>query len=121
MLRKVLNIILVSILLISTTGFNVSQHYCGTRLVDVKLNNEVKPCCGTKSSCCHNEVNHYKLDEDFSFANRSIEMGTREVLISLFESEPIQNFINESFTSIVIKPPGVLFKNIVKITCCFLI
>jgi len=67
MFRKIGHILLIAILLIATMGFSLSKHYCGSRLVEVKINTEAKSCCanGCKSNCCHNENIHYQLKENF--------------------------------------------------------
>lgn len=67
MFRKIAHILLIAVLLISTMGFSLSKHYCGTRLVEVKINSEAKSCCGNgcKSNCCHNETIHFQLKDNF--------------------------------------------------------
>ena len=67
MFRKIIHIALIAVLLVSTMGFSLSKHYCGTRLVDVKINTEAESCCGDgcKSNCCHNETLVFQLKEDF--------------------------------------------------------
>ena len=67
MFRKIGHIILAILLLITTTGFYISKHYCSTRLVEISINSDVKPCCGDmgNSNCCHNETEHFQLKENF--------------------------------------------------------
>lgn len=64
MLRKFVNITTMCLLLISTTGFAVSEHYCGARLVSVEINKEAEPCCDS-GMCCHTEIQVFQLQEDF--------------------------------------------------------
>ena len=67
MFRKIAHIILALLLLITTTGFSISKHYCGSRLIEISINLEAEPCCdyvGT-SNCCHNETEYFQLKEDF--------------------------------------------------------
>ena len=67
MFRKIAHISLSFLLLISTVGFTISRHYCGSKLVEVSINSEADPCCddmGT-STCCHNETEYFQLDVDF--------------------------------------------------------
>lgn len=68
MLRKTHYIIIAVMLLISTAGFTVSKHYCGTRLIETSLNALPESCCDSTGTpnCCHNEVMHYQLDDDFT-------------------------------------------------------
>ena len=63
MIGKIIHIALAGILFFSTTGFAVSQHYCGDHLISVFVNSEDEPCCGQDSTCCHNETDHKQLDE----------------------------------------------------------
>ncbi len=78
MFRKTGHIILATLLLIATTGFSVSKHYCGSHLVEVAINSEIEPCCGDmgNSNCCHNETEYFQLKEDIvspaSFENTRI-------------------------------------------------
>ena len=74
MFRKTGNIALAILLLITTTGFSISKHYCGSHLVEVAINSEIEPCCGEmgNSNCCHNETEYFQLKEDF-VSSSSIE------------------------------------------------
>ncbi|PWD97517.1 HYC_CC_PP family protein [Marinilabilia rubra] len=64
MLRNVTNIIMTCLLLISTTGFAVSKHYCGNELISVELKTEADPCCDD-GMCCHTETQFLQLDNDY--------------------------------------------------------
>jgi hypothetical protein len=66
MIRKTGNILVMCLLLISTTGFSVSEHFCGTRLVSIEINKEAEPCCDN-GMCCHTEMHFFQLQEDFVF------------------------------------------------------
>lgn len=63
------------LLLVSTTGFSVSEHFCGTRLVSIDVNKEAEPCCDG-GMCCHSEINFYQLDEDFVTSANSFDSET---------------------------------------------
>ncbi len=59
--------IIAALLMITTMGFSVSKHYCGTRLIEVSINSTIEPCCkdvGT-SSCCHDETEYFRFDKDY--------------------------------------------------------
>lgn len=64
MLRKLVNITTMCLLLLSTTGFSVSEHFCGTRLVSIEINKEAESCCDN-GMCCHSEMHVFQLEEDF--------------------------------------------------------
>ncbi|MBN2215644.1 MAG: hypothetical protein JW723_15550 [Bacteroidales bacterium] len=66
MLRRISDIALALLLLVTTTGYTISKHYCGTKLVSVAVNSKTKACCDDeKGSCCHDESEHFRLKEDF--------------------------------------------------------
>jgi hypothetical protein len=102
MLRNVINIIMVCLLLISTTGLAVSKHYCDNELISVELNNEADPCC-EDGTCCHTETQFLQLDKDFlavapqinleHFYAFDLIMTTSETAISLPETGFITSFI----------------------------
>jgi hypothetical protein len=65
MLRKITHITVALMLLITTMGFTVSEHFCGDDLIKTTINAEAESCCGTEDGCCHNETNHYQLEENY--------------------------------------------------------
>ncbi|WP_430815654.1 HYC_CC_PP family protein [Carboxylicivirga sp. RSCT41] len=90
MLKKISHILMVTVLLISTTGMTVSKHYCGGSLVNLNLFSEAIGCCegACSSECCHNESEHYELDADFVSAVNNIEyqVATIELLFPIVQS-----------------------------------
>ena len=52
------------VFLLTTMGFTVSKHYCGNELVDFSINFEAESCCDMEG-CCHNENEHFQLEEEF--------------------------------------------------------
>ena len=64
MQNRIINIITVCTLLVSTTGFSLSRHYCGEVLVEVAVNRQAETCC-SNPDCCDTETEFYQLDEDF--------------------------------------------------------
>lgn len=66
MIKGVLNTIVLIILLITTTGFTITRHYCGETLVSVAIEREAEPCCeDDMGDCCHNESETFILEGDF--------------------------------------------------------
>jgi len=65
MYKKSVHIFLVIWLLVITTGYTVSRHYCGGDFINLAVNAEAEPCCG-EGGCCHIETEFYQLDEDFT-------------------------------------------------------
>ena len=68
MFRKITHILFAILLLITTMGFSVSKHYCGSRLVSISINSTAESCCADKktSNCCHNETEFFQFDKDFT-------------------------------------------------------
>ena len=64
MLKKTVNIFMSFVFLLTTMGFTVSKHYCGNELVDFSINVEVESCCDMEG-CCHNENEHFQLEEEY--------------------------------------------------------
>lgn len=65
-MRKLVNILLVLLLLLSTTGVAISKHYCGEILQSVAVNHSPKSCCDGQDmpeDCCSNELSIDKADE----------------------------------------------------------
>jgi len=67
MLRSFSHIILSVLLLTTTMGMAVSEHFCNGTFVSLKLFREAESCCDD-DKCCHNENHFYKVQDDFSAA-----------------------------------------------------
>ena len=79
MLRKTTNIVLILLWTITTTGFTISKHYCGERLVSVTINHSLDTsCCGPERGCCHNEKESIQLKNDYIAAQEFEELSTPE-------------------------------------------
>lgn len=76
MLKIAANIILSVVVLVSTSGFTISKHYCGSRLVDVAVMVEAENCCGDEGSsgCCHNETEYFQLEADYLISIVGIDL-----------------------------------------------
>ncbi len=67
MYRTITHLLSAIILLITTMGFSVSKHYCGSRLIEMSINSAIEPCCddGGTAGCCHDETEYFRFDKDF--------------------------------------------------------
>ena len=90
MLRTITHIILSLVLLVSTAGVTIDRHYCGTRLVSVSLTGDTQSCCEPGDGCCHNDIDTYKLEVDYTVSPFSIDFDQLAVEI------PVQQFFNIS-------------------------
>lgn len=64
MLKRVLNIVIIISLLISTTGLLISKHYCHGHLVSIAYGHDAESCC-TSCNSCQNETKFYQVKDDF--------------------------------------------------------
>lgn len=72
MFRKLANIFVLILFVVSTTGFTISKHYCHGNLVSVAINAEAESCCGSSNNgCCENENEFYQLNDDFTASQNS--------------------------------------------------
>ena len=84
MIRKIGHIILALLILATTAGMTISEHYCGDTLREVSFMVEADPCCDIPDDCCHNESNTYVIDDSFSISNFNFEFASQ--IISIPES-----------------------------------
>jgi hypothetical protein len=75
MIRKITNIAFILLWTITTTGFTISRHYCGERLISVSIDKEAKSCCGSESGCCRNENERFEIKDDFIVAPELEELS----------------------------------------------
>lgn len=117
MIRKTLNIIIATLLIITTTGFSISKHYCHGNLISVAINNDAPSCCGMDAEMpdhCQNEEEHIQLDEDFIYKDQQDHSGKLFPLdselfsiISLFTQTPEIEKGSHPYPPDAIHPPEV--------------
>jgi hypothetical protein len=78
LIRNIINIIIVALLLLSSSGVIVNKHYSNGKLYSVSLYTDAKSCCKTECKCCNNETEIHILKADyitsnFEFSNQEIE------------------------------------------------
>ena len=100
MIRNLLHLTLIGILLISSTGFAVSFHFCGDSLVSVFINSEDEPCCGEKSTCCENKTDYLQLDEEGLSPDQVSSEKKETTRIVELEDVEIDKFYHHSFQQI---------------------
>jgi len=83
MLNKIAHIILSFTLLVSTTGFTISKHYCGDKVESIAVNSTTESCC-EMPGCCHDETTFYKVNDDFSVSaiDNQIQISATDLLFS---------------------------------------
>lgn len=94
-MRRVLSIILMLILLISTTGVKVYDHFCYGEFVNSGLTDS--SCC-TKSSCCSTKEKVFKVSDSFEHQQQeSFQLS----LLSLSVIVPAYFFVLQDATGII--------------------
>jgi hypothetical protein len=74
MIKKVLTISIVTLFLVATTGFSLSLHFCGSRLVSIAVNAKSKACCGDDSGrCCHSEIKIVQISDHYLACSQTIQ------------------------------------------------
>ena len=95
LIKKAGHIILSLILLITTAGMTVTEHYCGDNLVSVNVLTRPDACCNN-SDCCHNETVTVKLDDDFISLSQTylfelISLSISLNLAAIFNNNPLSS------------------------------
>ncbi len=104
MFRKIANILVLILFIVSTTGFTISKHYCHGNLVSVSINVEAKSCCGVSDNdCCKNENEFCQLTDDFA--------ATMPFNIVNDFSFDISLFVQESFGLVSTTEIGSIYLN----------
>jgi len=74
MFRKLANIFVLLLFIVSTTGFTISKHYCKGNLVSVSVITAASSCCDMSNcNCCHNEDEFLQLKNDFTATSYTID------------------------------------------------
>lgn len=118
--RKLISILSVLVILVSSTGTTVAFHYCGKSLQDVVVFGKAKPCCGGMEmpvGCCHDEKVEIKSD-DFNATQQIANIGFVAYLIceiafpvldfSFHFQNSQSNFLTHLDTSHPANGPGIV-------------
>ncbi len=115
MLKKFSHITLSVLLLTTTIGVAVSEHFCSGTFVSVKLFSEAKSCCGD-SDCCHNENHFFKVNDDFSAAQIQDvpQLAENDILgHELFSFNlPLVNESSDNHFTFIDSPPPPLIQTV---------
>ena len=91
MYKKVGHIVVSVLLLIATTGFVSFRHYCGEELISDSIMSDQAGCCDDSPTCCHDEVESYKIDTDYLSASLSINLEQIAVEIPFIKGRNFSN------------------------------
>ena len=139
-MKKALSIFLSALLLFSSTGFTVSNHYCKGSLEKVKIgfSSENLSCdmmktdatCEkhqskkkmTKTTCCSNQFIHFSLQDTFEKVSpKTIEFNPDFLLAYTFVSIGIDPFAKEKAHTFLFYSPPQLDRDIPILVQSFLI
>ena len=73
MFKKLINIFITVTILISTTGFTISKHYCSGNLISVSVLSEAQSCCKGGEDCCKNETISVEPINELLFSSFSFD------------------------------------------------
>ncbi len=90
-MKRFIHIIVAALLLISTTGFTISKHYCGGELVEVAIDAPTHGCSDMEDDdCCKDESEFYQLTDEFSDSQILNIDFKHDFDISLMVIEPLE-------------------------------
>lgn len=72
--------------MLSTAGISVSRHYCGDFLMDSAILFEAEACGDMGDmpmDCCHDEIDHFELQDEFQTTQISIDVNPTFQIIEL--------------------------------------
>ena len=139
-MKKALSIFLSALLLFSSTGFTISNHFCGGELENVKigLSNRDANCdmmqtendCEQhpasnklkKSSCCANQFIHFALEDNFEkLALEKTEIDPIFLIAYSHVSAGFTPFVQQKDFNLHLYSPPLLDKDIPVLVQSFLI
>lgn len=68
MLKKIVHIVFGLLLIVATTGFTISKHYCGNKLLSVSIFDIDKCMCGGPCKDCHTNIKQIKVSDNYSIS-----------------------------------------------------
>lgn len=72
MIRKSLHILFALLMLVSTGGLFLNQHYCHNQLTQISVNSVPDNCCGSTCNHCHNESVYVKIVDVFTISEKKV-------------------------------------------------
>ena len=78
-MKRSASLILSLVYLLASVGVMVNVHYCGGKVMDVKLFSAVESCCGDEEpkslKCCHEENLVFQLDDEQTVSHSLFELN----------------------------------------------
>lgn len=107
MAKRIINILLALIVLISTCGITFNKHFCHGKLISVSIFDKPESCCGGTCKSCHSESTSFKLKDNFLVSLEIIPPVSIElaILFEYFEIISIEIFKEPQFVFLSSSPP----------------
>lgn len=109
-MRQIVSVLLLFSVLVSSSGFALTKHFCGEELAHVTIGDQTKTCCSDEeeqdmpSDCCHNEVDQAVLD------NSQLDHQTLQLQpLTFFTVSVLAHFLQFSCKASTISPLWTAF------------
>jgi hypothetical protein len=101
MFKKIAHILLVSLLLVSTSGISLNKHYCGNSLMSFSFFSVPQHCCPGHCDKCHNTHLFNKVMDEFTGSSSGFsDLKANTIII---QANLILNASDLLLTSLVLK------------------
>lgn len=109
MIKQVLHIALALLLLISTGGVFLNQHYCHNNRTEITINHVPDNCCGNTCNNCHNESIYLKVADAFTMPNQLINIVQylEQNLFAAIFFAPVDQSLVATFYTFNTAPPTI--------------
>ena len=100
MAKKIIHIILTTVLILGTAGMALHKHYSNGDLYSISIFGETKSCCADNEICvcCSTKTEFYQVEDDFN--SSSFELPQIACLLSLSDhNDEILENIQTSLTA----------------------
>jgi hypothetical protein len=110
MLRKISHIVMALLLMVSTSGVTVAEHFCEGVLVSASILTTPEPCDNMPKGCCEDKRVHYEVKDDFIDAVHITKVKAVTPVIAVpvfyfFYQQPVQLMANSRVEFYNTSPP----------------
>jgi hypothetical protein len=112
-LKKIINILFVTLFTVITIGFTINKHYSSGELFSMAIFSEPESCCADVCACCDEESETIQFHEDYTFSIDNVEFSPTQLelfaaVLSFNTCEPEQNITGNDFVDQDLPPPDNL-------------
>ncbi len=112
-MKKFLHILITLLFFVATTGFTITQHYCGGELIDTAINAEPESCCDVTDDCCSNHQSFHQYTSQFVIPMNDLENNLQLLTIFLSITDIVLHEINsfETFYNYEANAPPIIISD----------